>query len=36
MSAEVHSINVSSGGVPKSKVESADIMKKGVEGDGCL
>ena len=33
MSAEVHSINVSSGGVPKSKVESADIMKKGVEGD---
>tara|TARA_B100000579_G_scaffold296583_1_gene246677 strand:- start:126 stop:602 length:477 start_codon:yes stop_codon:yes gene_type:complete len=33
VSAEVHSINVSSGGVPKSKVESADIMKKGVEGD---
>ena len=33
MSAEVHSINVSSGGVPKSKVESADIMKRGVEGD---
>ena len=33
MSGEVHSINVSSGGVPKSKVESADIMKKGVEGD---
>lgn len=33
MSAEVHSINVSNGGVPKSKVESADIMKKGVEGD---
>ena len=33
MSAEVHSINVSSGGVPKSKVESADILKKGVEGD---
>ena len=33
MSAEVHSINVSSGGVPKSKVESADIMKKGVEAD---
>ena len=33
MSAEVHSINVSSGGVPKSKVEFADIMKKGVEGD---
>ena len=33
MSGEVHSINVSSGGVPKSKVESADIMKRGVEGD---
>tara|TARA_Y100000766_G_scaffold205465_1_gene177310 strand:- start:313 stop:789 length:477 start_codon:yes stop_codon:yes gene_type:complete len=33
VSAEVHSINVSNGGVPKSKVESADIMKKGVEGD---
>ena len=33
MSAEVHSINVSSGGVPKSRVESAEIMKRGVEGD---
>jgi len=33
VSAEVHSINVSSGGVPKSKVKLADIMKKGVEGD---
>jgi len=33
VSGEVHSINVSSGGVPKSKVESADIMKRGVEGD---
>tara|TARA_B100000900_G_scaffold414964_1_gene443237 strand:+ start:1994 stop:2470 length:477 start_codon:yes stop_codon:yes gene_type:complete len=33
MRAEVHSINVSDGGVPKSMVESADIMKSGVEGD---
>ena len=33
MSGEVHSINVSSGGVPKSRVESANIMKSGVEGD---
>ena len=33
MSGEVHSINVSSGGVPKSRVESAEIMKTGVEGD---
>ena len=33
MSGEVHSINVSSGGVPKSRVESAEIMKRGVEGD---
>ena len=33
MRGEVHSINVSHGGVPKSMVESADIMNSGVEGD---
>ena len=33
MRGEVHSINVSDGGVPKSRVESANIMKSGVEGD---
>ena len=33
MRGEVHSINVSDGGVPKSMVESADIMKSGVDGD---
>ena len=33
MGSEIHSINVSDGGVPKSMVESADITKEGVEGD---
>ena len=33
MRGEVHSINVSDGGVPKSMVESANIMKSGVQGD---
>ena len=33
MRGEVHSINVSDGGVPKSMVESAEITKRGVEGD---
>ena len=33
MRGEVHSINVSDGGVPKSMVESANITKGGVEGD---
>ena len=33
MRGEVHSINVSDGGVSKSMVESADIMNSGVEGD---
>ena len=33
MSGLVHSINISSGGVPKRTVDSAKIGKKGVEGD---
>ena len=33
MRGEVHSINVSDGGVPKSMLESAKIMKRGVQGD---
>ena len=33
MRGEVHSINVSDGGVPKSMVESANITKSGVQGD---
>ena len=33
MRGEVHSINVSDGGVPKSMVESANILKGGVQGD---
>ena len=33
MKGLVHSINISSGGVPKRTVDSANIGKKGVEGD---
>jgi len=33
MSGKVHSVNVSSGGVPKTMVESAEIRKGGVDGD---
>ena len=33
MNGLVHSINISSGGVPKRTVDSANIGKKGVEGD---
>ncbi|MBJ29074.1 MAG: sulfurase [Euryarchaeota archaeon] len=33
MSGVVHSINISSGGVPKNMVESAEVRKEGVEGD---
>ena len=33
MRGEIHSINVSDGGVPKSMVESANILKGGVQGD---
>ncbi len=33
MTGWVHSINISSGGVPKSSVEAARIRKNGVEGD---
>ena len=33
MNGLVHSINISSGGVPKRMVDSANIGKKGVEGD---
>jgi len=33
MNGLIHSINISSGGVPKITVDSAKIGKKGVEGD---
>ena len=33
MKGLVHSINISSGGVPKRMVDSANIGKEGVEGD---
>ena len=33
MNGLVHSINISSGGVPKRTVDSANIGKEGVEGD---
>ncbi len=33
MNGSVHAINISSGGVPKRTVGSANIMKDGVEGD---
>ena len=33
MNGLVHSINISSGGVPKRTVDSANIEKEGVEGD---
>jgi MOSC domain-containing protein YiiM len=33
MNGLVHSINISSGGVPKSSVEEAKVSKNGVEGD---
>jgi len=33
MKGLVHSINISSGGVPKGPVESANVGKEGVEGD---
>ena len=33
MSGSVHSVNISSGGVPKSAVTSASVRKAGVEGD---
>ena len=33
MNGFVHSINISSGGVPKSSVGSAKVSKNGVEGD---
>ena len=33
MRGEIHSINVSDGGVPKSMVDSANILKGGVQGD---
>tara|TARA_B100000959_G_C14705642_1_gene510667 strand:- start:206 stop:682 length:477 start_codon:yes stop_codon:yes gene_type:complete len=33
MSGSVHSVNISSGGVPKSSVTSASVRKAGVEGD---
>ena len=33
MRGAIHSINISSGGVPKNLIESAKIRKDGVEGD---
>ena len=33
MSGVVHSVNVSSGGVPKYPVDSANVSEEGVEGD---
>jgi len=33
MSGIVHSVNISSGGVPKSPIDSAHVSEEGVEGD---